>query len=193
VPTLAGIFILGELDGPVADEIQAVIERHDPKLAKYRRPHVTLTGSSGAGPIAATTPVPELRARLAPIAAATAPISVLLGHPHRFMQTDIVVLPIDPHGPIRELHDKLATSGLHFGAARFNFSPHVTLNLYRTLTPKSLRELMRVRITAPVTIHTLHIYRTQEPNPARMILELPLQGGTAHERVTPNAVMPSRP
>jgi 2'-5' RNA ligase len=183
VPTLSGIFILGELAGPVADEIQAVIQKYDPKLAKGRRPHVTITGSSGAGPIEARTTAAELRAKLAPVAADLAPVSVPLGLPERFTGTDIVVLPIDPHGAIRVLHDRLATSGLHFGKARFNFSPHVTLSLYRTLTPQSLRELMRVRIPGPVTIDMLHVYLTHEPRPARLMLELPLTGGS--ERRSP--------
>ena len=178
MPTLAGIFILGEIDGPVADEIHAVNQQYDPKLAAGRRPHVTLAGSSGVGPIAASTTPAELRERLAHAARTTAPISVMLGAPHRFIPTDIVVLPIDPHGPIRELHDKLATSGLRFGHARFTFSPHITLNLYRTLTPEALRALMKIRIPGPVTIKALQVYRTQEPNPAKLLFELPLTGGT---------------
>jgi hypothetical protein len=188
VPTQSGIFILGELSGPVADEIHAVIQRHDPKLAKGRRPHVTITGSSGAGPIAAHTSVAELRAKLAPVAAASAPIWVPLGNPHRFTPTDIVVLPIDPHGAIRILHDRLATSGLHFGHARFTFSPHVTLNLYRTLTPDAFRDLMRVRIPGPVLIDRLHVYHTLEPRPARLLLELPLTGSeSAYDMVARQA------
>jgi len=186
VPTPAGIFILGELAGPVADEVQAIVRRYDPKLARTRRPHVTLAGSSGVGPINASTTAAELRAGLETIVATTAPFSVRLGKPHRFPQTDIVVLPIDPHGPIRVLHDRLATCGLRFGPARFTFSPHVTLNLYRSLTPDSLRALMHVRIAEPVTLDTLQLYFTQEPRPARLLLDLPLRGTpeAAGKRVT---------
>lgn len=176
MPTLTGIFVLGELAGPVADQIHAITRRYDPKLGRARRPHVTLAGSSGVGPIPADTPLSELRARLQPIAETTAPIELALGAAHRFTQTKIVVLPIDPHGAIRRLHDRIATSGLRFGAARFTFSPHVTLNLYRTPTPQALRELLQVRITAPVVLQRLHVYYTNDPAPAKLLMELPLTG-----------------
>jgi 2'-5' RNA ligase len=176
VATPSGIFVLGELTGPVAEEIQAIASRHDPRLARARRPHVTFAGSSGLGPIAADTPVDALRETLTPVASATAPISLVLGAPERFPGTQIVVLPIDPRGAIRELHDRIATTGLHFARPRFAFSPHVTLNLYKTLTQESLRALMRVRIMEPVLLDRLRLYYTSEPNIARLLLELPLTG-----------------
>ena len=49
-----GIFVTAELDGPLGDRIRAIQERWDPKLARELPPHVTLIGSSGAGPIAPT-------------------------------------------------------------------------------------------------------------------------------------------
>lgn len=153
--------------------------RHDPKMAKARRPHVTLVGSSGLGPIDPKTPVSELRARLEPITSVTAPIELAFLPPHRFLQTDIVVLPFDPHGPIRHLHDEIAKSGLFFGTPRFNFAPHVTLTLYRTLTREALRELMSVKIEETVVLDKLQVYLTNQPSPARLLLELPLLGEQA--------------
>ncbi|HXC25444.1 MAG TPA: 2'-5' RNA ligase family protein [Gemmatimonadaceae bacterium] len=176
MPTLAGIFILGELSGPVAEEIHTITRRYDPKLARVRRPHVTLAGSSGVGPIPVDTPVAELRERLTPVAAAMPPIELTLQPAHRFTQTDIIVLPIDPYGPIRVLHDRISTSGLRFGPARFTFSPHVTLNLYKSLTRETLRELLQVRVPGSVMLDTLHVYYTSEPRPAKLILDLPLTG-----------------
>ena len=176
MPTLAGIFILGELSGAAAEEIHTLARHYDPKLARARRPHVTLAGSSGVGPIPSDTPVAELRERLAPVAAEIAPIELALLPPHRFLQTDIVVLPIDPHGPIRVLHDRIATCGLRFGPARFTFSPHVTVNLYKSLTRETLRELLQVRVTGSVVLDALHVYYTSEPRPAKLLLDLPLTG-----------------
>lgn len=174
MPTLSGIFILGEFTGPVADRIHAISSRYDPKMANSRRPHVTLVGSSGLGPIDPKTSVEELREKLAPIAAETAPIELVFQPPHRFLQTDIVVLPFDPHGPIRHLHDRIGRSGLFFGRARFNFAPHVTLTLYRTLTRENLNELMQVRINESVLLDRLQVYLTNHPSPAKLLLELPL-------------------
>ncbi len=176
MPTPSGIFILGELAGPVADEIQAIVARHDPKLARARRPHVTLAGSSGLGPIASDTRVERLSERLTPVAEATAPIELILGAPERFPATEIVVLPIAPRGAIRELHDRIGASGLHFARPRFAFSPHVTLNLYKTLTPQRVLSLMRVSIAEPVMLDRLSVYYTSEPAVTRLLLELPLTG-----------------
>jgi 2'-5' RNA ligase len=176
VPTLAGIFILGELGGPAADAMHEISRRFDPKLARSRRPHITVAGSSGVGPIPWDTPVDELARRLTPITADTPPIPLTIGAAERFPQTEIVVLPVDPHGPIRVLHDRIASSGLRFGPARFTFSPHITLNLYRTLTRESLRELLAVRATGPVVLDTLYVYYTNAPNPATLLLKLPLLG-----------------
>ncbi|MFI5238871.1 MAG: 2'-5' RNA ligase family protein [Gemmatimonadales bacterium] len=172
--TPSGIFILGELSGPVADEIQAIAERHDPKLARSHRPHLTLAGSSGLGPLAADTSVAEMRERLEPITSSTAPIELMLERPERFPATEIVVLPVSPHGPIRELHDRIGASGLHFARPRFAFSPHVTLNLYKTLTREALDALLAVRITRPVILDRLRLYYTSEPSISRLMLELPL-------------------
>ena len=174
--TASGIFILGELSGAVADDIQTIAERYDPKLARSHRPHLTLAGSSGLGPIAADTPVSLLRERLEPITSTTAPVELVLQPPERFPATEIVVMSVSPRGPIRELHDRIGASGLHFARPRFAFSPHITLSLYRTLTRESLAALLSVRITQPVTLDRLRLYYTAEPSTSRLLLELPLIG-----------------
>ena len=48
----AGIVILSELQGPLRDRILEIQRRYDPRLARGVPPHVTLTGSSGMGPLA---------------------------------------------------------------------------------------------------------------------------------------------
>ncbi len=173
--TPSGIFILGELSGPVADEIQAIAERHDPKLARSHQPHITLAGSSGLGPLAADTTVEEMRQRLEPITSSTAPFELVLGRAERFPATEIVVLPVAPRGSIRELHDRIGASGLHFARPRFAFSPHVTLNLYKTLTRETLDSLLAVQIKEPVVLDRIRMYYTSDPNISRLMLELPLE------------------
>jgi 2'-5' RNA ligase len=175
---LNGIFILAELPDEIADRVRRINERYDPKLARYRPPHITLTGSSGAGPIPPSVSVEEMRERLEPITAQTAPIALSFQIPQRFMQTDIIVLPIDPHGPLRVLHDRLITSGLPFTRARYTFSPHCTLSLYQSLDPKSIREVLETRIPEPFVISAIQLYHTRDPQPSRKLLELPLTGGS---------------
>lgn len=175
---LNGIFILAELPAEVADRIRAINERYDTRLSRYKPPHLTLTGSSGAGPIPPSVSVEEMREKLEPIVRDTAPITLSFQPPQRFMQTDIVVLPVDPHGPLRILHDRIITSGLPFTRARYTFSPHSTLSLYQSLDAKSIDELLKTRIPEPFVISAIQLYHTRDPQPSRKLLELPLTGGS---------------
>ncbi len=175
---LNGIFILAELPAEVAEQIRAINEHYDTKLARYRPPHITLTGSSGTGPIPPSVSVKEMREKLEPITTDTAPITLSFGKPQQFMQTDIIVLPIEPDGPIRVLHDRIVTSGLPFTRARYTFSPHCTLSLYQSLDPKSVRELLKTRLPEPFVISAIQLYHTRDPQPSRKLFELPLTGGS---------------
>jgi 2'-5' RNA ligase len=175
---LNGIFILAELPSEIANQVRAINERYDPKLSRYKPPHLTIAGSSGAGPIPPSVSVEEMREKLEPIARETPPIELAFQPAQRFMQTNIVVLPIDPHGPLRTLHDRIVTSGLPFARARYTFSPHATLNLYQSLDAKSIRELLKTRIPEPFVISAIQLYHTRDPQPSRKLLELRLTGGS---------------
>jgi 2'-5' RNA ligase len=170
----AGIFIIGEIRGELGDRLAAITAQYDPKLARSKPPHLTLTGSSGLGPLPPDLPVTEIAARLEHVTTGTGPIELRFGPPTRFMQSTIVSLPLDPHGPLRVLHDRVAQSGLPFGRARYTFTPHVTLSLYATLSSEAVRELMEVRVTEPYLLDALQIYLTRDPQPARKLLDLPL-------------------
>lgn len=169
--------MIAELGGEAGERIREINTRYDPRLARYKAPHVTITGSSGVGPLPPSVTVTELRDKLAAIATATAPLVLRFGPPMRFMQTEIIVLPLDPHGPLRVFHDMVASSGLPFQPARFTFSPHCTLSLYPTLTREVERELLAVRILEPARIDRVTMYQTLDPQPSKKLLELRLTGG----------------
>lgn len=169
-----GIFIIAEIGGEAGARVREINERYDPRLARYKAPHVTITGSSGVGPIPPHVTKDELREKLAPVTSTTAPLSLRFGPAMRFMQSDIVVLPLDPHGPLRVFHDRVATCGLPFLAARFTFSPHCTLSLYPTLTRESARELLAMRIDDIVLIDRITVYQTLDPQPSKKLLDLEL-------------------
>ena len=171
-----GIYVVAPLQPSLAAVVGAIQSRFDPKLARMLPPHITVIGSSGAGPIAPTTPVEELRATLAPIAATTPPMTLALGHPHRFMQTEIIVLPLRPHGPLRELHERIARSGLTYAPPRFAFTPHITLSFYRELSSEERRALLSLRIEEPAELSSIECSLSNEPQPARHLLSLPLLG-----------------
>jgi 2'-5' RNA ligase len=167
-----GLFVLAPITGAAGARVAAVRRQYDPKLAAANDPHVTLAGSSGVGPIVPGTEADTIRKALAPVAAATPPLTLSFGRPYRFMQTNTVSLPLDPHGPLRELHDKIARSGLSFGPARFTFTPHVTLSLYPALTVEATRALLATRVPDPVVIDRLLISQTDDPHPPRAWFEL---------------------
>lgn len=173
---MKGIFILGEIRGEMGRKLRELNERFDPKLARSKPPHLTITGSSGVGPLRGDLAPEEIQSRLQPVAASTPPLELTFAPPTRFMQSNIIVLPLDPHGPLRLLHDLIATSGLPFARARFTFTPHATLSLYPTLAPDALNELLALRISESFVLDAFQVYLTSDPQPARKLLELHLSG-----------------
>lgn len=171
-----GIFIIVELTGPVCAQVRDLQRRFDPRLANELPPHITMLGSSGAGPIRADVPVKTLKAALEPIGREMPALSVRFHPPHRFIGRELVVLPLDPHGPVRALHERLKTSGLPYERARYPFTPHCTLNFYPTLTPETLRALMAVRIDEPVLIDRLRVYHTRAPQAPVHLFDVALTG-----------------
>jgi 2'-5' RNA ligase len=172
----SGIFVLVELRGTIGERVHALQRRYDPRLAAFALPHLTLIGSSGTGPIAADTTVGTLRTVLEPIARDTSPITLRFMAPVRFMQSNTVVLPLDPHSPLRALHERIKKSSLTFARSKHAFTPHVTLNLYRTLTTPEFRELLGVRIAEPITVDHLLVSITREPQPPKSLFEMVLEG-----------------
>ena len=156
--------------------VEEVQTRFDPKLARLMPPHITIVGSSGAGPIAPATSTSELRTALEPIAKSTPPLVLEVGLPVRFMQTEIIVLPLNPHGPLRELHERIKRSGLTYARPRFAFTPHITLNFYRQLSPAEQRAILATRVVEPVRISEIECSLSNDPQPARHLLTLTLQG-----------------
>lgn len=171
-----GIVILSELQGEIRDRVLEIQRRFDPRLASGVPPHLTLTGSSGMGPISTSTTVEELRVALEPVARDTPPMTLRFLRPHRFMQTNVFVLPLDPNGPIRELHERIKRSGLTYEQPRFTFTPHVTLSFFRELSPAEAKRVLAVRVDDPVVIDRISAHRTVNLVNSEKLLELPLQG-----------------
>jgi 2'-5' RNA ligase len=168
-----GIVVMFELVGALRERLRELHMAYDPRLAAELPPHVTITGSSGMGPISPETTDEGLRQALEPVARDAAPFAVRLEPPMRFMQSTVVVMPIDPNGPIRALHERIKESGLSYEPPRFTFTPHLTLSFYPELTRERLRELLRLRISEPVLIDAIQGYRGIDATRTKRVLELP--------------------
>jgi len=171
-----GIYVIAPLQPSLSALIADIQARFDPKLARLMPPHITIIGSSGAGPIAPTTSVEDLRTAIEPIATTTPPLTLALGAPMRFMQTEIIVLPLRPYGPLRELHERIARSGLTYAPPRFAFTPHITLSFYRQLSTDERRTLLTMRIQDDAEITRIECSLSNDPQPATHLLTLPLRG-----------------
>jgi 2'-5' RNA ligase len=181
---ISGIFIIASIGAEATERVAEIQREFDPKLANSAPPHITIAGSSGVGPILATTPPDVIRAALEPITSTTPPLTLPFAPPVRFMQTTIIVLPLDPHGPLRTLHERIATSGLKFERARFAFTPHCTLSYYPTHPPEALRRLFSVRYPPVAVIDRISIQLTCSPQPSRTLVELDLTGAREGEAGT---------
>lgn len=173
-PTAGRIFILAAIGGAVGTRLHELQQRYDPKLARAFPPHVTLAGSSGLGAVHAGTPASEIREALERVAVDSEPLRLKLSPPHRFMQSNIVSLPLDPHGPLRELHDRLGRSGLKFEQAKFSFTPHVTLSFYPEPSPARARELLAIRVDEEILVDRLEAWRTREPSAPLLVASVKL-------------------
>jgi len=170
----SGIFVIAEIVGPLGKRIEKIQREHDPRLIALWPPHVTLLGSSGVGPIVASTSVDELREAFEPITSQTPVLELQFGAPYRFPDRDIVVLPLDPHGPLRALHERLKSSGLRTHAARYPFTPHCTLTMYPPLSRERERRLTALRFDDVFVIDRLRVLLTRAPQPVVPLLDLPL-------------------
>lgn len=175
-----GIVVVAEVRGPVARRIHEVQQQYDPRMAAELPPHLTLIGSSGMGPISVRTDVEQLRMALLAAGNETPPLTISFEPPYRFMQSDVVVLPTDPNGPVRTLHERMAervrAARIVAERARFTFTPHCTLSFYRELPERELRELLGFRVEERVTIEAVQIYRATGPAGTQRLFEVPLSG-----------------
>lgn len=174
-----GIFVIAPILGEAGERIRVIQRKYDAKLAGLGVPHISVAGSSGTGPILPGTTEAQLRAALEPVAQRAAPLALPFGPPMRFMQTNIVSLPLDPHGALRDLHEAIRGSGLRFLPARFAFSPHATLSYFPSLDRATERELLAIRVREPAFIDRLELSLTNDPQPPQILFTLPLLGAPA--------------
>ena len=103
----AGSFVLVPVLGEAREQLDAMRRAADPKLAAANSPHLSLIGSSGAGPILSDHSPEHVRACLDAAVRDLPPFTIAAGMPTRFPGTDIVSFELDPHGLLRALHERV--------------------------------------------------------------------------------------
>lgn len=173
-----GIVVIAEIGGEIGARIHSVQQRYDPRMAGELPPHLTLLGSSGMGPISVHTSTEALEEALLPVTRSASPLTLHFEPPMRFMQSEVVVLPVDPNGAVRALHESMTervrAARITAERARFTFTPHCTLNLYRQLSSQALRELLALRFEEPFVVDAVQVYRATGPAGTSRVLSLRL-------------------
>ena len=94
------------------------------------------------------------------------------------MQSTVVVMPLDPYGPLRHCTNAFCRAACRFEQPRFTFTPHVTLSFYPELSREALRELTGFRVKEPITIDRIQAYRALDLTRSIRVVDLPLGPAT---------------
>lgn len=152
-------YVVLEIPPPHSDEVLAIRERHRDFFRLSLPAETTVSGSSGTGPIASEESMDRVVATLDRIAAETTPIRTSFGPVRRFAQSDVFYLSLRDERPLRELHSRLASSGLRFETTPFEFTPHCTLRTRSPVSEQEATELLALRVEGEFILDTLSLYQ----------------------------------
>ncbi len=157
-----------DLPDPVAGRILEIRRRHRDDFRAALPAEVTLVGSGGVGCFAVGQPAQRVFDVLDEIAAETSPIKAALDQVERFPNTDIFAFRFADESRLRELHGRIAQSGLAFEPNRFPFGPHVTLRSRSPVSDVEAQSVLAERIERSFLLRDLSIYRL-ERDPAGQV------------------------
>jgi 2'-5' RNA ligase len=136
---------------------------------------ITVTGSSGVGPIAQDQDPNEFFKIINEIAADTPPITVSFDKVHRFPDTDIVVMKLEDETLVRALHQRFVDSGIKFQHSDFAYEPHCTLRSKSPLSDQEMEELSGLKVEGDFILQTLSVYAM--PPPGKLLHTVQLGSG----------------
>jgi 2'-5' RNA ligase len=151
-----------DLPDPVAGKVMAIRQKHRDAFRSALPAEVTVVGSSGVGCFTPGSVAAYVLGALDRIAGDTRPIQTSLDGVHRFPQTDIFVFLFTDKDEIRQLHERIAGSGLSFLPNPWPFEPHVTLRSRSPVTDDEAASLLAERIPEPFKLDQLSVYELRE-------------------------------
>lgn len=119
-------YVVLDLPADVAGEVLSLRRRLDFFFEKIPA-EITITGSSGVGPVSQDQDVPDFIESLERIAADTAPLEVHFKAVNTFPNSGVFFLEPSDRSPFRKLHERLLNSGLRFQSCPFPYFAHCTI------------------------------------------------------------------
>jgi 2'-5' RNA ligase len=168
-------YICLDLPDPQAQLVLTIRKRQQDEFRAALPAEITVAGSSGIGVIKAGQNPAFVFSTLQNIAARTKPITASFGRVLRFPRTDIFVLTLQDETPFREIHQRIATSGISFEPNPFPFQPHCTLRSRSPVTPEEEAELLSFTVPGVFTLDTLSVYML-ESLPMTLLYRVKLTG-----------------
>lgn len=154
-------YVVLEIPNPVAAQVLALRRRYDARLADFPA-EITITGSSGLGPLVAGQSETRVFNRLQALAETALPLVSRFIKIRRFASGPVIWLQPADAAPFMALHQALADSNLVFHPHRFAYTPHCSL-CTAELPPAQQEQLLSEDIPASTfTLGQLALYQVAE-------------------------------
>lgn len=164
---LEPMFIVLGIDEPMRTQVIHLRKSCEDAFRASLPAEITLTGSSGVGPLMPDQTIEDIATALDRVAADAPPLQAEFGPMMRFPGTDLFVLTLRDETPFHALHDRLLRSGLQFKPSAFPFKPHCTISSNPVTAEEAVRRLQWTLPTA-FTLSTLALYGLQGGQVTRM-------------------------
>jgi 2'-5' RNA ligase len=151
-----------DLPEPIAGKVMEIRRAHRDAFRSALPAETTIIGSGGVGCFKPGTPVARVFEVLDRVAAATPPIRSSLGSVIRFPNTDIFVFAFADEAALRDLHERMAGSGLEFEDNPWPFTPHVTLRSRSPVTEEDAASLFATRISGTFELNQMSVYQLSD-------------------------------
>ena len=157
-------FIVAELPPDIAAWVRETRLAFEPAIS-HLPAEITLTGSSGLGPIAIGQRVDSVRHMLEVAVVGRIPFEARFTGIGNFPGTDIFFAAPEP-GPFIELHTAIVNSGIAFERSSFPYCPHCSLKGFTPLRPGQREALNSLSVPASrFTIRTVSVYEMERMQP----------------------------
>ena len=160
------------MGGTVSFPTDIVLEIPEPMATKVRRyrmlfdkercalpTEITLTGSSGVGPISLGQDLEDVFSLIDSVSAKFEPFDAYFDNVEAFNSSDTYFLSFRNPEPFKRLHRAFAESGILFDPTPYPFTPHCTIKLHKRPEDSELFDLFFLKPpNGYFTLDTVSIY-----------------------------------